>query len=357
MASMVSLPSFHLDTRIAESPVTGIRFQLDARVGELDQAIASLERELVEASARRANLRQQLLRAENERRAILENLAAHSREQLMESFGRSEEVQTRLAVAESEIEGLRERIEGVRMQSVGLRHLSRRFLDIKELDVPVDDTGARVTRATRQLLQMVDEDHAATVEDVLAGPLEQLAGVALTVELAGRRSDEPEQLAEDVARARAATRDAMEEMDRVLFRLRPDGLGEDGLVIPVRRLVNETVGDCAVRLQVVGEERRLRHSVELAAFRVIEAAVDNAVEHGRPGSVDVVISFSADRLVLLVRDDGEGFDVPATEARLGRTKAMGLITMRERAELEGGTVEVRSLLGVGTEVRATFPTS
>ena len=56
----------------------------------------------------------------------------------------------------------------------------------------------------------------------------------------------------------------------------------------------------------------------------------------------------------MVLDDGEGFDVAATEARLGRSSGLGLVTMRQRAEIEDGQLEVRSVVGEGTEVRATF---
>jgi signal transduction histidine kinase len=55
----------------------------------------------------------------------------------------------------------------------------------------------------------------------------------------------------------------------------------------------------------------------------------------------------------VVKDDGDGFDVTATEARLGRSRALGLIEMRERVRLVGGRLELRSILGLGTEVRAT----
>jgi two-component system sensor histidine kinase UhpB len=95
-------------------------------------------------------------------------------------------------------------------------------------------------------------------------------------------------------------------------------------------------------------------STALAAFRVIEEAVDNAVRHSHTKSIAVVMAFANERLVIVVRDDGEGFDVAATEALMGRTHTVGLISMRERAEIAGGTCDVRSVLGVGTEVRAGF---
>ena len=82
----------------------------------------------------------------------------------------------------------------------------------------------------------------------------------------------------------------------------------------------------------------------------------NAVTHGRASVVEVVLLFQPQRVAVVVRDDGEGFDVSATEARLGRNRGLGLISMRQRAQIEGGHLEVRSVIGEGTEVKGNFPT-
>ena len=66
--------------------------------------------------------------------------------------------------------------------------------------------------------------------------------------------------------------------------------------------------------------------------------------------------FQPSRVAVVVLDDGEGFDVAATEARLGRSSGLGLLTMRQRAAMEGGQLEVRSLVGAGTEVRTMVTT-
>jgi signal transduction histidine kinase len=94
---------------------------------------------------------------------------------------------------------------------------------------------------------------------------------------------------------------------------------------------------------------------EITMYRILEQAIDNALAHGRPQRVDTIISFLPRLVVGVVKDDGDGFDVTATDARLGRTAGLGLIQMRERASLVGGRVQVRSGLGLGTEVRVTIP--
>jgi signal transduction histidine kinase len=95
----------------------------------------------------------------------------------------------------------------------------------------------------------------------------------------------------------------------------------------------------------------------MAGFRTVLGAVDNAIRHGGATEVEVVLSFSRRRLHVLVCDRGEGFDVAAAEARLGRARGWGLVGMRARVENAGGTFEIRSAPGAGTEVRSVFDLS
>ena len=89
-------------------------------------------------------------------------------------------------------------------------------------------------------------------------------------------------------------------------------------------------------------------------FRIVQEALTNVRKHARARTVEVTLTLQPRRVVAIVKDDGEGFDVAATEARLGRTRNLGLISMRERADLEKGHMEIRSQLGRGTEAKVTF---
>jgi signal transduction histidine kinase len=214
-------------------------------------------------------------------------------------------------------------------------------------------------RAERQLQRLVAQDHDAVTDLIVSGPLEDLADVVLAVELIGRRVGVAPALTvtSELTECKEAARRALLRMHRLLFQISPQGLEEEGLVTSVRRVGADLMGIMTVRVQVVGEERRLHPSTGLAAFRVVVEAIDNAYRHSRSDEVEVVLAFLPGRLQVVVADHGEGFDVGATEARLGRTRALGLITMRERVENVGGTFEIRSALGAGSEVRAIFTTT
>jgi signal transduction histidine kinase len=107
--------------------------------------------------------------------------------------------------------------------------------------------------------------------------------------------------------------------------------------------------------RVSGEARRLRPDVELAAFRIAQEALANAVQHAGASKITVTVSFGERGLTLSVEDNGIGFippDIPDTLTHQGH---FGLVGMRERATLLGGRLEIRSEPGRGTRVTAWFP--
>jgi two-component system sensor histidine kinase DegS len=167
---------------------------------------------------------------------------------------------------------------------------------------------------------------------------------------------DPSRVVKELADFKAGVRDALDETRRLIFDLRPMTLDDLGLVPTLRKFVKEygEKSQVTARFHLVGEERRLPGNYEAVLFRIIQEALTNARKHANARSVEVTVTLQAHRAVAVVKDDGDGFDVAATEARQGRTRNLGLISMRERADLEKGALEIRSQIGKGTEIRATF---
>ncbi len=104
-----------------------------------------------------------------------------------------------------------------------------------------------------------------------------------------------------------------------------------------------------VTLTVDGEEHDLDQATVTALYRAAQEAVTNARRHGRAGRVAVSVRFGTTDTRLVVSDDGAGFDVGAPR------EGFGLLGLRERAALLGGTVTVDSAPGTGTRVLVTVP--
>lgn len=131
--------------------------------------------------------------------------------------------------------------------------------------------------------------------------------------------------------------------------LRPASLDRFGLVPALEtyaRQFQERTG-MAIRVDAGDCLQRLPSDLENTAFRIAQEALTNCVKHGRAKRVELRLEAARPNLRLTVSDDGKGFD-PEAEGAAG----LGLITMRERAELAGGHLEIRSEAGGGTQVIA-----
>ena len=96
-------------------------------------------------------------------------------------------------------------------------------------------------------------------------------------------------------------------------------------------------------------------AVQTTCFRVVQEAITNIIRHSGAKNVAVELRREAERLELSVRDDGAGFDPAVIQQRAARHSTLGLVSMKERALLVRGGLEVHSALGQGTEIRAWFP--
>jgi signal transduction histidine kinase len=118
------------------------------------------------------------------------------------------------------------------------------------------------------------------------------------------------------------------------------------------RMAGVTVGFNADTLS-----RRLDTAIETACFRIAQEAVTNALRHARAQCIWVELRLleREHELLLLIRDNGGGFNVAAARDDATSGRSLGLLSMEERAGLAGGRLEIVSAPDSGTEIRARFP--
>jgi two-component system sensor histidine kinase DegS len=346
-----------VDVRVAESPFVALRFFVDARIADLDESTDELERALVDAGARRATLRAQLRRNEEARHRGLADLAGRPPHILVRALHDGLAITEEIGEADAHVAALQRRLDAIAAERALQRTVSTTLARSDPNQHQHAAASRRLNQAARAIHQVVDTEHNALAQQILEGPMQRLTDAAFEAELAERHLERDRgAAAEHIHRCRRETLGAAAELERLTARLQPMGRA-DSLVAALRALLAQQEDGRDARLRLIGPPRRLPHLTELAIYRIVEEAVGNATRHSRSPRIEVVLAYHPDRVAMVVRDEGEGFDVAATEARLGRTGGLGLIEMRARAELVGSRLEVRSLLGVGTEVRATLPQS
>ena len=131
------------------------------------------------------------------------------------------------------------------------------------------------------------------------------------------------------------------------------------LHLPLARVVNlartlRWLADEAA-FTVVGLEERAPANIETTLYRVVQEAITNVARHSSAKNVKVELSRDANsNLRCTIRDDGVGFDVASVLSRKGQG-GLGLIGIRERLNAVGGTLQIRSRPGHGTELIADIP--
>jgi signal transduction histidine kinase len=148
----------------------------------------------------------------------------------------------------------------------------------------------------------------------------------------------------------------LDGVHRLVYDLRPSVLDDLGLPAGLRWYAENRLEPLGVRvsLMVTGEERRLPVEVETALFRIGQEAISNIARHANAANVFLGLGFQEQQVTLEVEDDGEGFDVAAVEPRSGN-HGWGVLGMRERATLFGGSLDLVSTPGAGTRIQVSVP--
>jgi signal transduction histidine kinase/GAF domain-containing protein len=151
---------------------------------------------------------------------------------------------------------------------------------------------------------------------------------------------------------------ASRDMHHIALELRPGALEDQGLQTTLSNYVEEWSkrNDVGADVQYVGlGNRRLPSHVEKTIYRIVQEALTNVGTHAKATTVSVVLQRQGDDVMAIVEDNGCGFDVMNPEGARGRGR-LGLLGMRERAALVGGTCDIESHAG-GTTVFARIPVS
>ena len=162
-------------------------------------------------------------------------------------------------------------------------------------------------------------------------------------------------------RARNLASEHLLEARNSILELRTDALDAQSLPLALAALSaawrpweGAIDGKTTLRTNDIAENARFAPGVELACYRIVQEALNNAAKHGHADHVDVELSMEADGLCLTVTDDGSGFDPTAIDTHNGKG-GFGIIGMRERVRLLNGRLEVISTPGAGTQVFAIIP--
>ncbi len=226
--------------------------------------------------------------------------------------------------------------------------VQERTAELRAANEALRQSRDQLQSLTRRLVDAQENERAAIARELHDG-----AGQALTVmlldlgALARQTADNPDTAAK-VQALQAAADGLMSELHTLAADLHPATLNLLGLLAAVRQHISslqDTAGLQIVVKDVELDDNSLSPEVRIAVYRVIQEAVNNAIRHAQARNIGVLLAMQESCLRVTIEDDGSGFN-PETpdEGRLG------LLSMRERIEMLGGSLTIESSPGAGTTV-------
>ncbi|CQR72795.1 Signal transduction histidine-protein kinase/phosphatase DegS [Sporomusa ovata DSM 2662] len=207
--------------------------------------------------------------------------------------------------------------------------------------------GAKIIRAQ-------EEERRRVAREIHDGPAQAMANIVFRAEVCERLVDvDLDRAKNELKDLREQVRVALRETRTIIFDLRPMTLDDLGLVPTIRRVLETIKERCGIffEVKVLGEEKRLDTHVEIGLFRIIQEAINNVEKHSKATTVWVRIDFRPSVVSAVVEDDGQGFDTASASGN----ESFGLMGMRERINLLGGELTIKSEISKGTLVFVTVP--
>ena len=206
----------------------------------------------------------------------------------------------------------------------------------------------------RLSIESADQERGRWARELHDETLQGLGALQVLLTTALKRG-EPEALENAAEQAVAQLEKQIAELQGLITELRPAALDDIGLEPALRSLFERTFEahgvsvDAEIELEAGRKRTRLEPEIEGAVYRLVQEALTNTAKHAGASHATVRVIERGGHVTVEARDDGRGFDVSE------RHRGFGLLGMRERVQLVGGTLELDSRPGGGTRVSATLP--
>jgi signal transduction histidine kinase len=242
----------------------------------------------------------------------------------------------------------------------------REILDIIGNQATIAIQNARLYRDLEQekerMMEIQEDARKKLARDLHDGPTQSVAALAMRVNFARRLMDrDPKAAADELYKVEELARRTTKEIRHMLFTLRPLVLESQGLIAALESMaekMDETYNQKVIIDADPDLVSQLEPGKQGVIFYIAEEAVSNARKHARAARIWVRLKTAGEELALLeVQDDGGGFNLASVDANYENRGSLGMVNMRERAELLNGVLQVESADGRGTCIRVLIPLS
>jgi signal transduction histidine kinase len=209
--------------------------------------------------------------------------------------------------------------------------------------------------------KIIDKEEQARhklARDLHDGPTQDVAAIAMRLNFARLLMDrDPIRARNELARLEDLAHRTVKEIRSMLFTLRPIILETEGLVAALNQYADNLKENDKLPVEIDAEHFRdcLDSEAQGVVFAIIEEATNNAIKHAEASHIWVQLGVQDDLFVAQIVDNGRGFDLAEVERGYSARGSLGMINLKERAALIGGTINIATAPGEGTRVTLIVP--
>ena len=227
------------------------------------------------------------------------------------------------------------------------------------IEVELRESEDRLRELSTALLSAQEKERKLIAQEIHDSMGASLAAVKFKVESAlnemGHGNPQARASLENVIPILQGT---IEEARRIQMSLRPSMLDDLGILTTINwfcRQFQSTYSRISIKQEIDIQEQEVPEPLKIVIYRVLQEALNNIAKHSKAAMVLLSLRRAKDAIQLAIRDSGQGFDLDEAYSRKGTARGLGLDSMRERAELSGGSFSIESSKGKGTVIRTQWP--
>jgi signal transduction histidine kinase len=212
---------------------------------------------------------------------------------------------------------------------------------------------------SNQLMSVEERERKRIASDIHDSIGQALSAIKYSVEVSLSSINESDSPAfEQLKNIIPLTQQSIEEVRRIIMDLRPTILDDLGLLATISWLCREYESiytNIRIDKEIHLEEADISPTLKTVIYRILQEALNNAAKHSRADSIRLHLIKSKDELEFMVEDTGLGFKMDDMPSMNAEKEGIGLLSMRERAQLSGGNFTIQSTPGVGTRILVSWP--
>ncbi|MBZ0285890.1 MAG: hypothetical protein K8L97_34510 [Anaerolineae bacterium] len=323
--------------------------------GQIDQTQLVVDRE----QQRNADIATEL-------RTIQDNIDTIPRQDIRSKYDEAIDARFRLTTMRGQLEKFQANREQLEREQTMLSQMLNKLQGVTTLSSGEETPTTTAQKGAVNIVRIVqaqEEEKLRLARLMHDGPAQSLTNFILQTEICQRLFDrDPARAAEELNNLKTNASVTFQKVRDFIFDLRPMMLDDLGVVPTVRRYVDSfrDKNDIDTKLELLGEERRLESHREVMLFRGVQELMGHSRDYASSNELLVRLDMSNDRIKVDVEDNGRGFDAEAAftgdETHL-EPRAQGLLTLKEKFELVGGSLSVSSSETDGTHVHIELPSS